>query len=184
MTSIVTLRDNKNAELQVEFDFTKIVGKKGFLGSIFDEVLREIETSINTKLTVVANMAHVTFAFKTESLDSKGQTKKSITPIVNINGNETSLAALSGGMMSTLELITDLATKEVIESRTGTAIGWYFADEVFNGQGQPTKEACLDILKQCSQSRALFVIDHHSEMREYFNKVIDIRMLNGISSVV
>jgi len=184
IATIEGLLTNKKKELQIELDFVQVVGKKGFLGSIFDEVLSEIVVSINKKLSLVANMAHVTFNFKTEALDSKGLTKKSIIPVVFLNGNETSMAALSGGMKSSLELLTDLAVKETIETRTGKAIGWYFADEAFNGQGQPTKEACLDIMKQCSQCRALFVIDHHSETKEYFNKIIDIEMRNGISSVV
>lgn len=174
---------NKEAKLQAEADFIKVLGKDGFLGSIFDEVLAEIVQVINNKLSNVANMSAVTFDFKTEVLNSKGISTKKIVPMVTMFGHESKISALSGGMMSSLELITDLAVKEVIERRTGKEIGFYFTDEAFNGQGQPTKEACLEILKQDSTRKAFFVIDHHSEFKELFSQVIDIEMENGQSKV-
>lgn len=177
------LKTKKEATVQLESDFVKVLGKEGFLGSIFDEVLAEIVQVINTKLSTVANMSTVTFDFKTEVLNTKGVVKKSIVPMVTILGHESKISALSGGMLSSLELITDLAVKEVIERRTGKEIGFYFTDEAFNGQGQPTKEACLEILKTSASKKAFYIIDHHSEFKELFTQVIDIEMENGISKV-
>lgn len=167
--------------LQKEKDFCRVVGKEGFLGSIFDEVLTEIVANINSRLETIANMSGVSFNFKTESLTTKGVVKKTITPIVTIMGHETKITNLSGGMTSSLELISDIAVKEVIENRTNKKIGFYFADEAFNGQGSVTKEACFDILKQSSNSRSVFVIDHDCQFKEFFDKVIDITMSRGVS---
>lgn len=171
----------KESKLQYETDFCKVVGKEGFLGGIFDEVLAEIVQEINNKLSTVANMSTVTFDFKTEVLNTKGVVKKAIVPMVTIQGHESKLGALSGGMLSSLEIITDLAVKEVIERRTGKQIGFYFIDEAFNGIGKPSVEACLDILSQSANTKAFYLIDHNSETKEVFSQVIEIEMENGVS---
>jgi DNA repair exonuclease SbcCD ATPase subunit len=174
----------KQSTLQIETDFCKVLGKEGFLGSIFDEVLNEIVHEINNKLSTIANMSSVVFNFKTESVTTKGTVKKSIVPVVNIRGHENKISALSGGMLSSLDLITDLSVKDVIERRTNKKIGFCFIDEAFNGQGGPTKEACLEILNQNSSNRTFYLIDHHSEVKEYFNQIIEVEMQNGMSKIV
>lgn len=176
-------KTEKEARFQQEADFVKVLGKEGFLGSIFDEVLGEIVQVINNKLSSIANMSTVSFDFKTESLTSKGVVKKSIVPMVSILGHEAKISALSGGMMSSLEIITDLAVKEVIEKRTGKEIGFYFIDEAFNGVGKPSYEACLEILKESSHNRAFYLIDHNTEIKETFNQVIDVEMDKGKSRI-
>jgi DNA repair exonuclease SbcCD ATPase subunit len=173
----------KNAELQSEEDFLKVIGREGFLGSIFDEVLQEIVIKVNNKIKTVANLSGITFNYKTEVLDSKGELKKSITPVINLHGQETCLEMLSGGMRSSLDLIADLCLKEVVEARVGSSFGFYFIDEGFNGLGQQSKDACLEILKNNSAKCAYFVIDHHSEVKEHFTQVINIEMKNGQSYV-
>lgn len=180
------LEDKKSdvlTSIQFETDFCKAVGKEGFLGSIFDEVLVEIVSEINSKLSIIANMSTVTFNFKTETLNSKGLVKKSIVPVVCISGHETKINALSGGMASSLDLMVDLAVKAVIERRTGKQIGFYFLDEAFNGLGKISVESCLEILSAYASNRAVFVIDHGSETKETFNQVINVSMNNGTSKI-
>lgn len=171
--------------LSTERDFIKVLGKDGFLGLIFDEILQQISYEVNNSLKSVANMMNVTFGFDTEKLTTKGTVARKITPYVNILGNKTKLDALSGGMLSSLEIITDLSVKTVIESRTSNPIGFAFYDEAFDGQGRPSKEAILDILKSYTENtdRSLFVIDHNSEVQELFDNVITVEMQNGVSSV-
>lgn len=183
LATLKDLRLKKQGTVQTETDFCKVLGKEGFLGSIFDEVLQEVVQTINGNLSNIANMAHVTFNFRTEALNTKGVVKKSIVPMVSILGHESKISALSGGMLTSLELISDLAVKEVMERRTGKKIGFYFADEVFNGQGRPSQEACFEVLKQNSTNRAVFVIDHRNETKELFTQIINVEMENGISSI-
>ncbi len=183
VTLLNTQKTEKESKLQAETDFCKVLGKEGFLGSIFDEVLSEIVQEINTKLANVANMSAVTFDFKTEVLNTKGIVKKAIVPMVTIHGHESKLGSLSGGMLSSLEIVTDLAVKEVIERRTGKQIGFYFIDEAFNGIGKPSVEACLEILQQSASTKAFYLIDHNTETKEVFSQVIEIEMKDGISKL-
>lgn len=170
--------------LQVETDFAGLVGREGFLGAIFDEVLAEIAEATNAILAAVPNTSNVSIQFKTESFTQKGTTKKTIVPVVSIGGHEAPMASgLSGGMTTTVELAVDLAITEVVGRRTGSAPGWLILDESFDGLGLVEKEACLEILQKFAENRLLLVVDHDTAFKEMFTKTIEIECSNGISRV-
>lgn len=171
-------------ELNKERDFLRAVGREGFLGVIFDEILLEIANEANQQLAKLANVSHVTVQFKTENATQKGVIKKSITPVFYLHGHETkTLATLSGGMLTSVDLVVDLAIMAVVQRRTGTLPGWLILDEAFNGQSNNTKESCFEVLKQFSQQKLILIIDHTSEFQEMFTRFIDIECNSGFSRV-
>jgi hypothetical protein len=157
---------------------------KAFLTAIYDEVLEEIAYSTNLMLARVPNVAHVTIKFKSETTTQKGTTKRAITPLVSLGGGERPLrSALSGGMMSAVELAVDLAVRKVISARSGAIPGWLVLDECFEGLGVADKESCLELLKQAAQDTLILVIDHSSETKELFSQVIEVENINGRSKI-
>ncbi len=173
-----TLKDT-NAER----DFLALMGRKGFLGIIFDDVLAEIKEEVNTQLGKLANVSQVTLDFVSESFTKAGTTKKVITPVFYVNGYETRLEMLSGGMQTSVELVVDLALMTVVQRRTGTLPGWLMLDEAFNGQGTITKEAALEALRTYAEEKLIVVVDHSSETKEFFSQVIEVENSGGRSSV-
>jgi DNA repair exonuclease SbcCD ATPase subunit len=168
------------SELFAEQDFLQMLGREGFLGVIFDEVLTEIATQANEILGKLSNTSHVSVHFRSET--TKG--KKSIVPVFVVSGHETTRdAGLSGGMGTSADLAVDLGVAAVVESRLGSAPGWFCLDETFNGMPKATKESALEILQQFAQDRLVLVIDHGSEMKEMFGKVLTVREVNGRSVV-
>lgn len=168
------------SELNAELDFLQMLGRDGFLGVIFDEVLTEIATQANEILGKLSNTAHVSVHFRSES--TKG--KKSIAPIFVVSGHETTRGAgLSGGMGTSADLAVDLGVAAVVESRLGSAPGWFCLDETFNGMPRNTKESALEILQEFAKDRLVLVIDHGSEMKEMFGKVLTVREVDGKSVV-
>ena len=158
---------------------------KAFLTAIYDEVLEEIAYSTNQMLARVPNVSHVTIKFKSESTTQKGTTKRAIVPVVNLGGGDRPLrSALSGGMMSAVELAVDLAVRRVISARSGAIPGWLVLDECFDGLGVADKESCLELLKQAAQDTLILVIDHSSETKELFSSVVEIENANGRSRIV
>jgi DNA repair exonuclease SbcCD ATPase subunit len=169
------------AELNAERDFESLLGRSGFLGLIFEEVLREIAAEANARMGKLANVNRVGLTFTTET--EKG--RRQIQTWVDIRGNRTKLeVGPSGGMQTSIHQVVDLAVMTVIGRRTGGKVpGWLCLDEIFEGQGGVTKEAALEVLQEFARDRLVLVIDHGTEMQQLFTKVIDIEFRDGVSSV-
>lgn len=170
----------KVAELEfsvnAEKDFLAVLGKEGFLGAIFGEVLTEISTAANAALAQLGNVSHVSVTFRSEN--AKG--KKTIVPVFFVDGNEaTRNSGLSGGMGASADLAVDLGVVDVVKRRLGTVPGWLALDESFNGMPKTTKETALEILQDFARDRLVIVVDHGTEMKEHFAQVLTVRQVNG-----
>jgi len=183
-----SLRETEKA-LALEQEFIKLAGREGFLGSIFDEVLEEIAAEANSILAKVPNVKHVTIRFASEVLTTKNTVKKSIVPIVSVDGHEATLSAslanlsagLSGGMATSVELAVDLAVSAMISRRSGVNTKYLILDESFDGLGPDEKEAALEILRQHASDKLIIVVDHMPEFKEFFEKSIFVSSVAGRS---
>ena len=170
--------------LRAERDFAHLIGREGLLGLIFDEVLQEIGDETNDVLGSVANTRHVTLEFRSENVTQKGEVSKEIKPVLTVHGNETSIkGGLSGGMLTTVELATDLAVGAVISRRSGVCPGWLILDESFDGLDAVSKDSCVEILQKYSKDRLVIVVDHASEMQGAFENVINVTYEDGESRI-
>lgn len=150
------------------------------MGVIFEEILGEIAAKANRFLSQLSNTSHVSVSFKTETV--KG--KKNIVPVFCVGDYETTRSGgLSGGMRSSADLSVDLGVISVVEQRLGTGPGWLCLDETFNGMPVNTKESALQILQQFAMDRLVIVIDHGSEFKEMFPKVLTVKSNSGTSEV-
>lgn len=176
--------EQNEKQINAELDFVKLIGRDGFLGSIFDEVLATITHKVNDVLDHIANVQNVTIKFVSENETQAGKIQKKITPIVMINGQEAPLeAGLSGGMLTSVELAVDLAVSDVISNIRGVSPGFLILDESFHGLGNVSKETCMEVLQNFSNNRLILVIDHSSEFKSSFSQIIDIENSGGISVV-
>jgi len=186
-SELATLRGRRaviDSGLRAEKDFAHLIGREGFLGLIFDEVLQEISDETNGVLASVANTRHVTLEFRSENVTQKGDVSKEIRPVLTVHGNETSIkGGLSGGMLTTTELAVDLAVGAVISRRSGVCPGWIILDESFDGLDAVSKDSCVEILQKYSQDRLVIVVDHASEMQGAFEHVINVTYENGESRI-
>lgn len=184
IAGITATLEQKRTELKAEQDFQEMIGRKGFLGSIFEEVLREISEETNKILASVANTAHVTLNFVSDTSTLKGKVNKTIQSIVTVNGNVADFqSGCSGGMRTSVGIAVDLAVATVISRRTNTWPGWLCYDEGFEGLDQVSKETVLEMLKKHAADRLVMVIDHTSEVKEYFSSFIDVEFSSGNSNV-
>jgi len=183
ITAIATTGELE-ASVNRERDFLHVIGREGFLGSIFQECLDEISDETNRLLGSIANVRGVTIRFASESLTQKGTTKRSIVPVVTINGNEAPLySGLSGGMLSSVELGVDLALGAVISRRTGVCPSWLVLDECFGGLDDTSAESCFEMLKVYSRDRLILVVDHAAQFKSLFDHFITIEYRSGESVV-
>jgi hypothetical protein len=168
-----------------ETDFAEMVGREGFLGAIFDEILAEVAHEANAIAGRIPNIARVVVRFRSESITEKGRIKRSIVPVAAVDGHDElpMSAACSGGMENAVHLAIDLALIRVISRRTGAMPGWLFLDEPFDGSGRVEKEAWIEVLKEYAQDRLVVVIDHSSETKELFDSMIDVSFTGGVTTI-
>lgn len=166
-------------QLNQELDFISLLGKDGFLGVIFDEILYDISVRSNDLLKRLPNTARVSVRFE-NAISAKG--KKSIQAIYNVDGFDTSRSGgLSGGMSTSADLVLDLSVLSVIQDRLGVFPGWLCLDECFNGLPVSSKEAAMEILQEYSQDKLIIVVDHGSELRSSFQQILTVGADGGIS---
>jgi DNA repair exonuclease SbcCD ATPase subunit len=173
-----------SAQLAQETDFALALGRSGFLGAIFDEVLAEIAVETNQRLAKLTNVRHVTVKFDSEYETKGKKTRRVIVPVVSVGGVTAKYrTGLSGGMKSSCDQAVDLATRQVVSRRSGCKPGWLALDEVFNGQPPATKEAAMEVLQEFARESLVLVVDHSTEFKESFTKVIRVDIRNGRSYV-
>lgn len=168
-----------------ESDFIELIGREGFLGAIFDEVLDEISNETNRVLAVLPNTADVFLKFESAVVTGKGTVSREIKPVVTIRGFTAPLrAGASGGMYLSVEQAVDIAMNRVVSRRTGIVPGWIVMDECFGDQDLPTKEEIASVLQELARDRLVIVVDHATEMREIFTQRISLEMKSGESRLV
>ena len=184
LKTAVVARDDLQAQYNAELDFQRLVGREGFLGAIFDEVLFEISQETNRLLAQFPNTAHVVLNFRSETVTGKGTIKKEIKPVISVGGFEAPIgSALSGGMETAVELAVDLAVATVVSRRTGSMPGWLILDESFTGLGPVEAEASMEILRAFAEDRLVLVVDHASEFKSLFTQFVDVTYEGGESRV-
>lgn len=174
------------AKLFLEQDIVALVGYKGFLGAIFDDVLGEISAQTNDILSKVANVRHLTLDFESEKeAATSGNIVARITPVIYNRGRKVTFeAGISGGMQTAVELAVDLAVGNVVSYRRNTYPNFLILDESLHGLGGVAKETCMDMLADVAGDRLVLVVDHNNEFGNLFSQVITVEQENGISRVL
>lgn len=154
--------------INLEKDLIIALGKEGFLGSIFEEILGDISSRTNDYLKMVPNVATITLSLDTEKETKTGSMSKKITPVVYKSGKAIPLTGgISGGMVAVVALAVDLALLSIIQERTGLELGWLILDEAMDGLGSLEKEACFELLRQVAHNKLILIIEHDDKAKTF-----------------
>lgn len=163
-----------------EADYAAAV--RAYMGSLFDQILVQISQATNDLLKRIPNTPTTTVTFSSESTTLKGKVNQRIKPVVTKNGIEIDLeSGVSGGQLESIELAVDLSIVKVIGERTGVRPGFMIFDESFSAHCLPVKQACLEVLQMAAQDSLILVIDHATELRDYFTSFIDVESKRDVS---
>jgi DNA repair exonuclease SbcCD ATPase subunit len=165
----------EESKLSIVQGSAMLLGRSGFLGSIFDEILADIEVRTNDMLSYFPNANQFTVEIdSTKEVKSKGTTKKEISINISRSGIDVSFDEdLSGGQQSAIELCSDLAAAETIRARSGCALKWICLDEVMDGLGPSEKQEVVAMIRERVKGLVL-MIEHSNEIKESFDNVIEI----------
>ncbi|MGH7241360.1 MAG: hypothetical protein ACREGB_03635, partial [Candidatus Saccharimonadales bacterium] len=161
-----------------------ISGRNGFLGDYFTQILTEIEAKANKMIARIPNVSRFTLKISPNTVGkTTGKVKKEIKVMIYKDGKEVAFKAISGGQQCSLELFTDLAAIKTVQRRSGSPISWISLDEAMEGLEPENKQAALEVIR--TEFSGLFlVIDHSTEIKEGFEKVIHVEYDGRYSSVV
>lgn len=159
------------AEQEAE-DLATAMGRQGFLGAIFDEILSTVSGAVSDTLAASPNTADLTFRFVSEVESKSGRSQRRIAAqlrrgTLDLDPRD----GPSGGQGSVLDLAVDLAMGEELRRRSGIDPAWMFLDEPFEGCGPRDVEAMLEMLRKYAEHRLIIVVDHATETREWFDQV-------------
>lgn len=178
-----TQKSEKQQKAHEEFDYADSLRK--YLTSLFNQVLDEISFEANEYLKGLSNTPTTTISFTTETQTEKNGVKQEIKPVLLKSGVQIDLkSGISGGQLESVELAIDLAIGKVIGERTGVRPGFIIFDESFSAHCATVKQSCLEILKRASEECLIFVIDHATEFKDYFDDFIDVYSENDESRIV
>ena len=148
---------------------------------IMDNMIDSFNDVVGEYINMIwPNASYSLQSFK-ENKDGSQSAKFSET--LTVNGRSVSIGSLSGGEMRALSLALDFAILRVMRDTLSVQLNPIILDEPFDGLDSIGRELVIELLEQLSVNHCIIVIDHASEAKALFNKVIRVEKRGGISSV-
>lgn len=91
----------------------------------------------------------------------------------------------SGGQWKKMEIATNLAFKDLVNTRSGNNLNVMFADECFDGLDAEGRQRLSIILNKLrTRTESVFVISHDPDLGEIFDKTITVTRKNKVSRLI
>ncbi len=126
---------------------------------------------------------NLTYELQSYKENVKGEITAKFSESIVMDGKPISLGSLSGGELKALSICADMALLGILEQQFGLHMSPVIFDEAFDGLDASGKEFALELIRGLSQDRQVVVIDHASEMRASFDKILKVEKRNGVSTV-
>ena len=127
--------------------------------------------------------SNMTYQLKSYKETVKGDVTAKFSEHLMMDGRPVSIGSLSGGEFRALSLCVDFALVDVMERQFGISMSPIILDEPFDGLDNAGREFIIELLAKFSADRQVVVVDHASEVKSMFSKVINVEKKNGISTV-
>lgn len=139
----------------------------------------------NEQVTKYVEMLWPNLTYELQSCKEnvKGEVVAKFSESIVMDGKPISLGSLSGGELKALSICADMALLGILEQQFGLHMSPIIFDEAFDGLDASGKEFALELIRGLSLDRQVVVIDHASEMRASFDKILRVEKHNGVSSV-
>lgn len=175
------LRDNKvkaftlNESLDQALDLIDLF--KGFRQVCFEDLIARISDRAGDLLSLMTDGIYNT-RIDQMGETSKGEAKLILKPMITKGGQDVPMDDLSGGARRTTMLAYDVAVAEAVGDSSVL-----FLDEALDGLDTIGKSEAMRLLEEVSRNKAVFVIDHSSEIKASFNQIIKVSYKDGTSTL-
>lgn len=171
-------RDSKVSILE---SAAQIFAPTGAPAYIMDSTVDSFNDKVSQYIQLIWPSSH--YELQTFKEKKDGSRVAKFSEVLMINGKKCSIGSLSGGHQRALSLAIDFALRDVMDEQFGISMNPVFLDEPFDGLDSVGREIVIDLLESMSTDRNIWVIDHASEAKSMFNKVMRIEKRNEISSI-
>jgi DNA repair exonuclease SbcCD ATPase subunit len=175
----------KNIKLQQDASLLKaavdIFGPSGAPAYTMDSIIESFNIAIAKMLDTVWPLA--SYKINSYRENSDGQITTKFSESFSVAGRESSIGALSGGEQRILSLIIDFAVIDILSSQFGMRLNPIIMDEPFEGLDATSREQVIDVLDTLSADRQIIVVDHATEAKSMFTKIIKVEKRSGVTSI-
>ena len=158
-------------------------GNKGIKSFLLDEVVPELNKKANFYASMLMD-EEVQIEFKTESTLRSGETRDKFNVGIVYGGEEVAYENCSSGEKGRIDVSILLALQNLIFSRNANNSNLVIFDEVFEHLDITGVERVVNLLREEADDKAILVISHQNELRDYFdNQILVVKDENGVSRV-
>ena len=180
-TDLTNLIEQNKRELEFYKTLCSIYSPTGAQAYVLDSIIDYFNESVQKYIeTLWPNASYILNSYKETA---KGETTAKFSETLTMGGQVTSVGSLSGGEFRALSLCVDFALLDVINNQFSISLNPIILDEPFDGLDASGREIVINLLDTLSKDRQILVVDHASESKVLFSKVIRVEKKNGISTI-
>lgn len=166
------------SELDEILDLIDLFGPAGFRSVCFEGLIERLSDRAGEMLSVMTDHLYSTRIDQVGET-SKGEQKTILRPVITKGGLEVPIDDLSGGARRMAMLAYDIALSEAVGDSSVL-----FLDEALDGLDSQGKSEAMRLLEEVAKTRAVFLVDHTSEVKSAVQSVITVEHESGISRIV
>ena len=174
----VTIEDLKNEILYYDF-WVEGFGNRGIKSFLLDEIVPEL----NKKATYYASMLmdnEIQIEFNTESTLKSGEIRDKFNISIMYSDEVVAYENCSSGEKGRIDVAILLALQSLIFSRAVGNCNLVVFDEVFTNLDITGIERVVNLLREEAENKAILVISHQNELKDYFdNQILIIKDEDG-----
>jgi DNA repair exonuclease SbcCD ATPase subunit len=176
--------EEKNKESDVYRSISQIFSPVGLPAYITDNTIELFNSFVQKYVNILWN--NIEYKIVSYKENSKGDVVAKYGDILTVGGEDSTLGNFSGGEFRLLSLCVDFAILDLLEATQGSSFSPIFLDEAFDGLDVPNKEKVVDLLNEISKEKGseIVVIDHSSEFKGMFNRIISCKKIDKITEVL
>jgi DNA repair exonuclease SbcCD ATPase subunit len=176
---------NKKANFLKEIDLYKTVSAMYSPTGAQAYILDSVVESFNERVVAYVSLLwpNLTYELQSYKENVDGGLSAKFSERLIMDGKPISIGSLSGGEFRALSLCVDFALVDVMERQFGISMSPIVLDEPFDGLDGTGRELIVSLLEEIAEARQVVVIDHTSEIKSMFSKVLSVEKQNGISTV-
>jgi len=154
-------------------------GNKGIKSFLLDEIVPELNKKANYYASMLMD-DDIQLEFKTESTLKSGETRDKFNVSIIYGEEVVAYENCSSGEKGRIDVSILLALQNMIFSRNANNCNLVVFDEVFEHLDITGVERVVNLLREESKDKAIFVISHQNELRDYFdNQILVVKDENG-----
>lgn len=156
-------------------------GNKGIKSLLLDEILPALNNRVAFYAATLLDNS-IRIMFDTEAMLKSGEARdKFNVKLFQKDHRQIDYKSCSSGEKGRIDAAILLALQSLIFERAGSCSNIVIFDEVFEHLDIVGIERAINLLTEEASDKAIFVISHQNELRDYFDNVITVRKKKGFS---